>query len=466
MEKSEINAKTLPELLGEYAALDAARFHMPGHKGRGMGGYWRGELGAWDITELSFSDNLQSPTGAIYRAQQNCAKIYGARASFFLVNGSTAAVHAMLLSLGKDEKLLLSRDCHKSAVTGVALTGIETSYILPDYDEKYGMWGMVSPQRLDEALTRSGATAVLITSPNYYGLCADIPAISAVCHAHGALLLVDSAHGAHFPFSNALPEGLGGYADLWGHSQHKTMNALTQSATLHVGNCRVLPETVQRVLCMIQTTSPSYLLMSSIDWSVYSGQKQDWTKQARRCETFRKKLSALPGITTLGDDVAGAGDRDKTRLVIDVTARGLTGYAAAEILEQKNIFVEMADLSRLVCITSPEDDPVWYDRLYDAIRRLPYGKPLTMRQTAQYLAVATRISVRDAAFSQMEFVPLLKAGGRIAGEAFGVYPPGIALCMPGEEITASVIELLLGEKERGAHLFGIHGDSVAVVKEI
>lgn len=460
-----MNAKTLPEILGEYAALDAARFHMPGHKGQGLGGYWCGELGKWDITELSFSDNLQSPESAIFKAQQNCAKVYGARASFFLVNGSTAAVHAMLLSLGKEEKLLLSRDCHKSAVTGVALAGIETSYILPEYDEKYGMWGMVSPQRLDEQLVRTGATAVLITSPNYYGLCADIPAISAVCHARGALLLVDSAHGAHFPFSDALPEALAGYADLWGHSQHKTMNALTQSATLHVGNCRVLPETVQRVLCMIQTTSPSYLLMSSLDWSIYSGGKQDWTKQARRCETFRKKLSALPGISTLADDVAGTGERDKTRLVIDVTARGLTGYAAAELLEQKNIFVEMADLSRLVCITSPEDDPAWYDRLYDAVRRLPYGEPMAVRQRSDFFAVPVRMSIRDAAFSSMELVPFATAAGRVAGEAIGVYPPGIALCMPGEEITREVVQTLSGERERGAHLFGIHGDNIAAVKE-
>ncbi len=288
---------TLPRILGDFAQGDVARFHMPGHKGRGLGRFLPPEAARCDVTELSMTDNLHAPEGCIADTQLAVARAYGARASFLLVNGSTAALQAMLLSLEPDDRLLLYRDCHRSAISAAALAGVETVLETPGFDEAAGLFAMPDADALSAALARTGATAVLITSPNAYGYCADLPALSAAAHAHGALLLVDAAHGAHFPFCDALPPGAAGFADLWGHSQHKTLNALTQAATLHLGDCRIPPERVQRALSLLQTTSPSYLLMSSIDWAVFMAARDDWRAHIRRCEALRREIGAIAGLS-------------------------------------------------------------------------------------------------------------------------------------------------------------------------
>lgn len=468
MEDSEkVTEQTLPEVLGQYAAANTARFHMPGHKGRGMGGFWQSALMKWDVTELSFSDNLHCPTGALQRAQERMAEAYGAKTSFYVVNGSTAAVQAMLLSLDASERLLMSRDAHRCAISGAALAGIEPQYILPAYNGELGLWGMVTPEDLDRALTETGATAVLLTSPNYYGLCADIPALAETAHRHGALLLVDGAHGAHFPFSEKLPTALGGYADLWTHSQHKTMDALTQAASLHVGDCRVKPETVRRMLAMIETSSPSYLLMASLDWSVFMGSRQDWTGQVERMIQLEQALGKGNGIAALPEKPgAGIAERDRTRLVLDATERGLTGFQVAAELEKAGVYLEMADRNRIVLITTPEDDPDWYDRLTEGLLHLPYGKPgkRHLPDEAIYREKPRRqMAVREAVFARQEDVRLQDAAGRIAGVPAGVYPPGISLAMPGEELSDSLIEYLQEEARAGAALFGVQNGKVSCV---
>ncbi|MEG1524307.1 MAG: aminotransferase class V-fold PLP-dependent enzyme [Clostridia bacterium] len=470
-DRKKIEGRTLPEALGAYARKNAARFHMPGHKGRGMSGFWRSDLIEWDVTELSNTDNLHHPTQAIACAQNHMAVTYGAKASYFVVNGSTAAVQAMILSLSSDDRLLLSRDAHKSAAAGVVLSGIAIDYLFPDYNDSLELYGFITPEALDSALTETGATAVLITSPNYYGLCADIPALSKIAHAHDALLLVDGAHGAHFPFSESLPTGLSGYADLWAHSQHKTMDALTQAASLHLGECRISPEQVQRVLTLLETSSPSYLLMTSLDWSVYMGTRQDWTGQVRRMNALRKRICEIDGMALLPDWIgAGVAERDSTRLVIDVTGRGLTGFTAAALLEKQNIFIEMADARRLVLITSPEDDPVWYNQLLEALDELPRHRALPrtaaeIRRKHEILSdmPTRRLSPREAVLHKLAYVPIGQAAGRVVGESIGAYPPGISLVMPGEELTERMIQYLLEEERVGATLFGVRNGGVFVV---
>lgn len=305
---------------------------------------------------------------------------------------------------------------------------------------------------------------MLITSPNAYGYCADLPALSRVAHAHGALLLLDAAHGAHFPFSDALPQGAAGYADLWGHSQHKTLNALTQAATLHLGPCRIAPERVQRALSLVQTTSPSYLLMSSIDWAVFMAARDDWAGHVRRCGALRAEIGAIAGLTAEPAPLAGAAAHDPTRIVIDVSARRITGFAAARALEHEGVFVEMADDRRLVLITAPADDPAWYGRLTEALARLPYGHaappplpPLPDGRPEQAM------TLREASLARAQWVPLPQAAGRIAGEAVGLYPPGVALCAPGERLQSAHIEALLAARRAGASLFGVHGGRVCTV---
>ena len=467
-ERRTTTNETLQETLGSYERGNPARFHMPGHKGRGLAGFWREELQLWDVTELSNTGNLHAPHGAIAAAQTSMAQAYGAKASFFVVNGGTNAVQAMILALGEEDKLLLARDCHRSAVSGAALRGIETCYVSPEYDEARGLLGMVTPEELDRALTQTGATAALITTPNAYGFCADVAGLSDTAHRHGALLLIDGAHGAHYPFSDALPRALGGYADLFAHSQHKTMDALTQAASLHLGDCRFTPEQIRRALAMTETTSPSYLLMASLDWSVYMARRRDWTGQVARCIALEKKIEAIPGLTVFHDPLGiGVYERDRTRLVIDVTGRGYTGYEAQAILEQNNIYLEMADTRRLVLITTPNDEPIWYEQLLQALTALPQRTPRKEKAAGEAIRFAAneqRMSIRSATFARSLTVPLSEAEGRVAAEPIGIYPPGIALVMPGEVIDRRAIEYLIAQESSGGALFGVYDGCVFIVE--
>ena len=463
--------ESLQEALGAYEREDCARFHMPGHKGRGLSVFWRDELAAWDVTEISRTDNLHAPNGAIAQAQREMARVYDAEDSFLVVNGSTNAVQAMILALDNDDILLLSRDCHRSAIDGAALRGIRVETISPRYDRETGLLGMVTAEDLERELERTHATAVLITSPNAYGCCADVSALSDTAHRHGALLLVDGAHGAHFPFSERLPMSLGGKADLFAHSQHKTMDALTQAASLHRSNCRIGEESVRRALAMTETTSPSYLLMTSLDWSIYMAKRRDWTGQVERCIALEQKIEALNGLTTLHGAMPelGIAERDRTRIVIDVSARGLSGYEAQSLLEESGIYLEMADSRRLVLITTPNDEPSWTDRLLDALAALPNRKTAKQKkQPSNGCAISGGervMTIREAVFAPKDLVPLTQAAGCVASEAMGVYPPGIARVLPGERIDDRAISDLTMEERIGGALFGVRDGKIFVVRQ-
>ena len=461
--------QTLQETLGTYERENPARFHMPGHKGRGLSGFWRDELRLWDVTELSGTDNLHEPNGGIAAAQESMARVYGAMASFFVVNGGTNALQAMILVLDETDKLLLARDCHRSAVNGAALRGIETSYISPRYDEARGLLGMVTPDDLDRALQETGATAALITTPNMYGFCADVEGLGKAAHKNGALLLIDSAHGAHYPFSDALPRALGKYADLYVHSQHKTMDALTQAASLHLNECRIQPEQLRRALAMTETTSPSYLLMASLDWSVYMAQRRDWTGVVARCRALEEKIESMEGFQVFREPVGiGVFERDYTRVVIDVTERGYTGYEAQAILEEQHVYLEMADARRLVLITSPNDEPVWYEQLLNTLSAIPKRALRNARAAGEeirFSANVQRMGIRAATFAKTQTLLLSHALGRVAAEPIGLYPPGIALVMPGEVIEQRAIDYLFSQERDGGTLFGVRNGEVFVVCE-
>lgn len=457
----------LPEVLGDYAHRQVARFHMPGHKGRGMGGFFRPELIRYDITELSFSDDLHAPEAAIAQAQEECAACYGAFHTFFLVNGATAGLHALLLSLPRGANILIGRDCHKSVLSGAALAGHCCRFVQPAYAEGFGMWGCVTPEALEQALCEAPADAVLVTSPNYYGLCADIPALAIIAHRHGALLFVDAAHGAHFPFSDALPQSPAGYADGWVNSAHKTLNALGQAALLHISN--TLPVfKVQRALTLIETSSPSYLLLVSLDWARYTaGLYRAWTDTATACSALSQKIGCILGLATLPRSLigsAGIKDMDTARIVIDVSGRGITGYAAQHALEEMDVFVEMADTRRIVCICTPSDDPVWYEMLLNALSALPYGTEAPAPQPAVYPPMPRVMPLDEAVRAGVEQRPLQESVGCVAADAAGVYPPGIPLWTPGERITAESVAFLEAQRALGASLFGVHSNQIVVVR--
>lgn len=466
MSRQRRYGRTLPEALGEYARRCPARFHMPGHKGQDVP--FAGKLAGWDITELDGTDDLASPEGVIAHTERDYAEAYGAKASMLLVGGSSVGLSTMALSLGQKKRVLLGRDCHKAALSALALADHEAEFLLPAYDSATGISGMLTPKQVHEALRERPADAVLITSPNYYGMCADVAAIADVAHAHGALLLVDAAHGAHFPFSKRLPAFPADKVDMWCVSAHKTLSALTQSAVLHLGKCcPISVEQVRRMRNMVQTTSPSYLLMVSLDRALNLAKTIGFDKHLDRVAVLRERIGRINGIRVLSEACVGSGIAaiDPTRLVIDVTERGIDGRLADACLCEAGVVCEMSDTYRLVLITTPQDPDEWYDRLVDGLTHLPYGTK-TVIQEAPFLPAGLRVcSLRQAMLGPVESVPLSGAVGRIAASPAGVYPPGLAALVPGERIEADTADYLLRQQAMGFSLFGVDAGRIGCVRE-
>ncbi len=452
--------KSLPEVLGEYAKRDMARFHMPGHKGFGIP--MAEQLCAWDITELPGTDNLHMPEGAIRKTQDAYAQAYGARDCFLLVNGSTAGVIAMLLALGQNKRVLLARNCHKSAVSGAALAGHTLSFFYPQEG------GAPTSADVETALKEQSADAVLLVSPDPYGRCADLVSIAEVVHRHGALLLVDAAHGAHFPFAPALPDLCAEHVDMFCVSAHKTLNAFTQTALLFAAKrCPLERAHLQSVLSLVQSSSPSYPLMASLDWALHA--VRGWQEHALRMQTLQKRLAAANGIRVQSAENAlgqrGIAALDPTRIVLDVHARGITGQDAYADLFSRGIAAEMADKRQVVFITTPHDPPAWFDRLYDAVCTLPYGISLPEEELPCPPHTAFALCVRDAVLSDSHAIPLEQSAGRIAASAVGLYPPGVALLYPGERITEEAIAYLEAAASAGHSIFGLEEKtSIRVVR--
>ncbi len=474
----------------EYAARN--RFHMPGHKGALDISAKR------DVTELPGLDNLRMPRGCIMEAQALLASAFNAKSSFFLVNGASAGIMAFLLSLGQKKNILLERGAHTSFASGLALAGHSARFLPQRYSDNIPLPSV--PEDVKAMLSGERFDAVCLVSPNYYGLCADIEAITVICEKAGVTLFVDEAHGAHFIAGAPFPKGAAGLASAWVQSAHKTLTALTQGAYLHLAE-GMDAERVQSALALVQTTSPSYLLLESLDEARESFNPDIWRNTAKRCEEFRTAANDLPGIRVLDETFEGF-ERDVTRVVIDVSSR-CTGYEAAEALFAKGIAVEMADAKRLVLIVTPCDPEDWHGALLDELQRLPWtggtnmtpvvvagGKtpPLhTLPHTDRTALPAggdgtpplhampvdppeeipeAVMSVRDAVLGASELVPLEEAAGRVAAAAAGVYPPGTPLLWQGERISTDVVQYLLGAARLGAEIFGLDEGRVRVTERL
>jgi len=440
--------------LKSYAELDPARFHMPGHKG---------ELYEFDVTELPGTDNLAHPIGAIKALEEACARAFCCRDALVSVGGSTACNIAMLLALGSGKKVLLGRSCHKSVISGMALAGHEAYSVFPDGD------GVFTPESISLALDKAPCDAVFITSPTYRGYVLDIAGIAKAAHSRGALLLVDCAHGAHFAFGEGLPP-VPREADMWCVSCHKTLNALTQTAVLCLGESLPCSKEQSRfALSLVQSSSPSYPLMLSVEHAINNA--GGWDEQVSRMLALREALLNINGLTLF--DSKSAFDFDATRLNIGM--RGISGYALGALLEKANIYPEMCDGECVTLITSPADRSEWYMRLYDALTAI--SKKQTgacacepsvagMCQAMQCAGFSENgCDVRGAVLGKKLSIPIKNSIGRTAAAPVGMYPPGIAVLFPGEVITDKAVALLLNEQRAGAELFGLDEGRITVLCE-
>ena len=425
--------------LREHLAKKQASFHTPGHKGR----FLPKDLYELDLTELPDTDSLFESDGCIRAAEEAARELFHSRATYFSAGGCTLCIQAMFrLAAPQGGKVISSRVIHRSAVNTMALLGIEPVWVRPRPDSGPCLDGRLHPEAVEKALAENpDAKAVYVTSPDYYGVLADIQGLSAVCHAHGVPLLVDNAHGTHLALLGKHPLALG--ADLTACSAHKTLPVLTGGAFLNIGDTEIsrklnFAERAKEAMALFGSTSPAYPVMVSLDlaraWAMEQG-KEAWEKLAVRMgkikEIAREKGLLLP-----------LGETDPTRLAIGTLPAGMTGEEAGDFFRKKGVEPEHEDGGYLVCIATPFNTEEELDRLEMAVKALPDACTEVEGTPALPSLPPVRRMPREAVLAFQEAVPLEKAVGRVAGEAACPCPPGVPIVMPGEEITAECAEFL------------------------
>ncbi len=463
------------EALRRHVGKGYAGFHFPGHGGgRGLARTLRalaGQLARYDLTELPGLDDLHAPSGPIAQAEALAARLYGADRTFFLVNGSTVGVEAMMTAvLREGDTVILPRNIHRSAVAGLVLTGARPVFVTPPVDPDFGIHLGVRPADLAEVVRRHpGARAFLPVHPNYYGAAGLNEALVQLIREAGITLLVDEAHGAHLPFHPALPRpALAWGADAAVQSMHKMGTGLTQTALLHLRGSRIDQAVVGRALRMLQTSSPSYLLMASLDLARRQMALQGGRLAGRMVDLAGELRRGLEGA---GFPVFHAPDgQDPAKVLVSFRAAGIDGRTASRLLMGRahRIQAELADQDNLLLVIGPGSRREDVRRLLAAVRRLPRSRRTRgSRPALRPPEVPLVLTPRQAFLAPAESVRLSRAEGRVAAETVTVSPPGIPALIMGEKITAEMIEYIL-EVRSGGQLLTAHdptGETLRVVAE-
>lgn len=418
-----------------------ARFHMPGHKGKDVLPDF-GPILPLDFTEVYETGNLYTGEGPIRQAEEQAARFYHASDCHFLTGGSSQGIHAMLYAAaGAQADVLFDRNCHKSAAHAAAMLDLSPAFVFPKTIEPFGIPGLLCPDDIDQALTQNPSIrAVLVTSPNYYGIRQDIPALAAVCHAHGVKLLVDAAHGAHFP-AVGLPSPIEEGADLAALSAHKTLYALGQSAML-LSNGTADSDRLREGAALFGTSSPSYAMMVSLDLARAALEQDDsYQRAADAVRALRLHLAEHTRFRPLTGDTL-----DPCRLTVSTAGTDWTGDQLADTLyERFGVACEMSDARNIVCIVTPADLDGNLDRLRDALDTLSSEVQQASLPVPLPSLPAPRpaLSVRRALLGHGTTLFLDDVQpGMICARPVTPYPPGVPVLWPGEEITAEHIVFL------------------------
>ncbi len=437
-------AAPLYDSLLQFSNTNPLRMHMPGHKGMDNGLF--SQIAPIDFTEISPTGNLYTGEGAISDAEALCAQYAGAKAALFFTCGSTQGIYTMLTeAVGMGGELILERGCHKSVYNAMALLDITPHYIYAPPIPGTPLSGPMTTEMIEDALLRyPAAKAVFLTNPTYYGVVTDLRPIAALCHKHSTYLLVDQAHGAHFP-SVGFPSAPQQEADLSVVSTHKTWPALGSSSVLYVCSDDFDRMHLKKTSSLFGTTSPSYPILASIDYArdqLEGSDGESYRHCAKLTAAFREKINQHTPFRALTP--SDSLPLDPCRLTIDTLSGGLPGHLADELLQQNNIYVEMSDEQYIVLILTCRDDEASFSRLWEGIVSLtPH---CSNRSEAKFLALPPkpeiRCSIRAARFGNQVFMPLSQAAGRIAADIIAPYPPGIPILAPGEEISQKHIAYL------------------------
>lgn len=444
-------------------------FDVPGHK-RGRGNPdLRDFLGEKcldvDVNSMKMLDNLCHPVSVIKDAQALAAEAFHAAHAFFMVGGTTSSVQAMILSAVKrEDKIIMPRNVHRSAINALILCGVIPVYVNPQMDATLGISLGMRVEDIRSAIEKHpDAKAVLVNNPTYYGICSNLPAIVELAHAHGMLVLADEAHGTHFYFSDDLPvAAMDAGADMASISMHKSGGSLTQSSMLLIGP-NVHAGYVHQIINITQTTSASYLLMSSLDISrrnLALHGRETFGEVIRLVEYAREEINAIGDYYAYsrelinGDDVY---DFDVTKLSIFTRPVGLAGIEVYDLLrDEYDIQTEFGDIANILAYVSVGDRQKDIERLVAALAeiRRNYRKDSSKMLKAEYIDPEVVCGPQEAFYGEKESLPMEETKGRVCSEFIMCYPPGIPILAPGERITEEILAYIRYAKKKGCQMTG------------
>jgi arginine decarboxylase len=491
--------------LAAYARSDMYPFHMPGHKRRtGPEDSFMNSCVdsftnpfAVDITEIEGFDNLHHPEGILKDSMKWAADVYGADQTYYMINGSTGGILAAVCGSVPSGRILVSRNCHKSVYHGICLNQLKTSYVYPQEIEGLGIQGGITAEDVDRMLNRYMDTqAVLIVCPTYDGIVSDIEAIARIVHRAGLPLIVDEAHGAHFRYDAMFPvSALDLGADVVIQSVHKTLPSLTQTALLHIkcnrpdGGCYADRERIDRYIHMVQSSSPSYVLMASIENSIYQMEQTDMAPYGKQLHKLRRRLGQMRHLRLADTGLIGqAGIRDLDISKIVVSTRGtclypaedgLTGFTGAQLDDilrrEYHLEMEMCGADYVTAITTVMDSGEGLERLGDALTRIdsqltdagykPDGRSGNQKSVYS-MRCDTAMSMGEAMEEKMASVGLEDSAGCISGEFVYIYPPGIPIVAPGEWISRPILEVILEYRDKGLPVQGPADQSLRTIRVV
>ncbi len=452
------NQSSLLDRLKVHAASNSIPMHMPGHK-RNVELLGTDLPYSIDITEIDGFDNLHGATGILNEYMEEISAFYGTERSFYLVNGSTCGILAGIRAATKrGGKIAIARNCHKSVYHAIELFGLKAVYLMPEMDESFGIHGGISAVSIADMLEKHRDTQlVVLTSPTYEGAVSDVAVIAAICHGQGIPLLVDEAHGSHFNYSEYFPTSataLG--ADLVIQSLHKTLPSLTMTSLAHLNGNLIRPEEMARQLAIFESSSPSYVLMASIDRCfrlLWDEGEQLFGSYNQRLSDFSKKMEQLQHLRALchGSDSPALHPTffafDKGKILISAQGTGLTGQRLAEMLRSDHhVEMEMAYGDHALAMTSVCDTQAAMAALADALLAIdgtlnPHnGEHSSNDVTLIFSLPEKQCEIWQALESEKVDCPIENAVGHTAAEYVWAYPPGIPLLVPGERISSGFIQ--------------------------
>lgn len=462
------------ERLLEYSKNNTS-FHMPGHKSGAL--RLIEDVYPIDITEVDGVDDLHHPRGIIKELQEHIADIYNAGKSYLLVNGSTVGIMSSISALAQENhQVLIARNCHKSVYNSIYINQLDPKFVYPEYNETYNVYEELNPERLEDIMATAKVNLVVITSPTYEGVVSDIKSISEIVHGYGGVLIVDEAHGAHFNFSQQLPTSaleLG--ADIVIHSTHKTLPCFTQTGVLHISkdaikSKRVNSEEIQKYLSIYQTSSPSYILMSSIE------------KGIEYMDSHRKTFSSyIHGINDLFSEFKssyGIWNNMRKDKVVDISRLtyviqpqlGITGWALGKALRDKNhIQVELTGYGHIVGITTMADSIEEIQRFIIAVEERMKELVLNHHNGelniygSQGFRPIKKMSILKASKAKGVMMTLKDSLDQVMKEYIIPYPPGIPILVPGEIMSNEILQYLSNLVRNDMEVYGIIEGEVQVL---